>query len=260
KLTPLLLLLASTALPLSLAVAQTATPPARPAAKPAAKPAAPAAKPAPAPTPAAASDRTATLGGGTGTASRQPILTREELRECLNREESIRTRLDHHQGARTPLDRERDDVRTQQEALRTERAQIDAVAARANELRSRMEAHSQRAAQWNKDMENFNARPVPGLPGERERVRLNNERDALQKSQATLEAERTAVVADNERVVAPFNAKARQLEAAVLEWNTRNQAWNDAGARLEGERKDWVTGCADRRYREDDEIAIKAGR
>jgi hypothetical protein len=46
----------------------------------------------------------------------------------------------------------------------------------------------------------------------------------------------------------------------VQEWNTRNQAWNEAGARLEGERKDWVTGCADRRYREDDEIAIKAGR
>jgi chromosome segregation ATPase len=192
--------------------------------------------------------------------SRQPILTRDELRECLSREESIRTRLAEHQAARAPLDRERDDIRVSQDALRTERQQVDAVVARASEFRGRMEAHAQRVAQWNREMEVFNARPPTGSAGERERVRLNTERDALQKSQAELEKERVALAADNERAVVPFNAKAKQIESVVQEWNTRNQAWNEAGARLEGERKDWVTGCADRRYREDDEIAIKAGR
>jgi chromosome segregation ATPase len=247
KLTPLLLLLASVALPLSNATAQTTNAPARPAAKPAAKPPAPA-------------DRTATLSGGSGTASRLPILTRDELRACLNNEESIRLRIAEHQGARAPLDRERDDIRVQQESLRAERAQVDAVSTRATEFRGRMEAHAQRVAQWNRESEAFNARPPTGFAGERERQRLNTERDALQKAQTALEAERTAITADNERVIAAFNAKAKQIETVVQEWNTRNQAWNDAGARLEGERKDWVAGCADRRYREDDEIAIKAGK
>jgi len=29
---------------------------------------------------------------------------------------------------------------------------------------------------------------------------------------------------------------------------------------LEAERKEWVTNCANRRYREDDETAIKSGK
>jgi chromosome segregation ATPase len=254
------LLLAGTALPLSHAAAQTATTPARPAAKPAEPATKSATKPAAPAAPAAAADRTATLGGGTGTVSRQPILTRDELRECLSQEQSIRTRLAEHQGARAPLDRERDDIRARQDALRAERQQVDIVVARASEFRGRSEAHAQRVAQWNREMEAFNARPPSGSAGERERVRLNSERDALQKSQAELETERVALAADNERTVVPFNAKVKQVEAVVQEWNARNQAWNEAGARLEGDRKDWVAGCADRRYREDDEIAIRAGR
>lgn len=260
KLTPLLLLLlASTALPLSHVLAQTPATPARPAAKPAAPAAKPASPAAPA-APAAAADRTATLGGGTGTVSRQPILTRDELRDCLSREESIRTRLAGHQAARAPLDRERDDIRVRQDALRAERQQVDVVVARASEFRGRMEAHAQRVAQWNREMEAFNGRPPTGSAGERERVRLNTEREALQKAQAELETERTALAADNERTVTPFNAKVKQVETVVQEWNARNQAWNEVSARIEEERKDWVAGCADRRYREDDEIAIKAGR
>lgn len=250
KLTPLLLLLASAALPLAPAVAQTSP---KPAAKPA--PARPAASPA-----APAGDRTATLSGGTGTASRQPILTRDELRACLGQEESMRLRMAEHQQARAPLDREREGIAAQQEALRAERAQVDAVAARAAELRGRMEAHSARVATWNRDIEAFNARSPTGPAGERERLRLNTEREALQKAQTELEAERGSITADNERIVVAFNAKARQLEAAIADWNQRNNGWNQTSAKLEEERKGWVTSCADRRYREDDEIAIRAGR
>ncbi|MCM0609550.1 MAG: hypothetical protein KA711_11265 [Ideonella sp. WA131b] len=250
KLTPLLLLLASAALPASQAVAQTSP---QPAAKPA--PARPAASPT-----ASAGERTATLSGGTGAASRQPILTRDELRACLGQEESIRLRIAEHQQARAPLDREREGIAAQQEALRAERTQVDAASARVTEFRGRMEAHAARVVAWNRDIEAFNARPPAGPAGERERLRLNTEREALQKAQTELEAERGSITADSEKIIAAFNAKARQLDAAIADWNQRNNAWNQTGAKLEEERKGWVTSCADRRYREDDEIAIKAGR
>jgi chromosome segregation ATPase len=250
KLTPLLLLLAGTALPVVQAVAQV---PPQPAPKSA--PASPAAKPA-----VPAGERTVTLGGGSGTASRQPILTRDELRACLRQEESIRVRLAGHQQARGPLDREREGITSQQDALRTERTQVDAAAAPMAELRARMEAHAARVVAWNRDIEAFNARPPAGQAGERERQRLNTEREALQKAQTDLEAERSRITASYEQTVSAFNAKARQLDAAVADWNQRNNGWNQTGAQLEEERKAWVAGCADRRYREDDEIAIKAGR
>ena len=61
-------------------------------------------------------------------------------------------------------------------------------------------------------------------------------------------------------MVNAYNANAKAVEARVVDWNTRNQAWNDAGVNLETERQEWVQQCADRRYREDDEAAIKAGK
>ncbi len=259
KLSPLLLVLACTALPLTSAHAQTATKPApaKPAAKPPAKPAPkPAAKPA-----AAVQEKTATLGGGNAAAAAtQPILSRDELRACLKQEESIRTRLAEHQARRAPIDEARQGISAQQEALRNERAQVDTVAAKVQAFRAKMEAHAARVAKWNTDAESYNARPPAGSVGERERQRINTERTALQTAQTELEAERKTMTEENEKVVAAFNVKAKEVEAAVAAWNERNQAWNDAGLRLEDERKGWVSSCADRRYREDDENAIRAGK
>jgi len=249
KFKPMLLVLACTALPMSQVVAQTAPAPQRPAP---AKPATPAAKPA--------AERTVTLGGGTGTTSRRPILTRDELRACLNQEQTIRTRLSEHEAARAPLDREREGIAAAREALSAERAKVQAVSDQASAFRARMEAHAARVQQWNRDVEAFNARTPAGSAGERERLRINSERDALQKAQTELEAERTALASGGEQVVAAYNANAKAVEARVNDWNTRNQAWNEAGQQLEFERREWVQECADRRYREDDEIAIKAGK
>ena len=250
KFKPLLLVLVCTAFPMSQALAQSAPAPQRPAP---AKATPPAAKPANA-------ERTVTLGGGTGTTSRRPILTRDELRACLKQEETIRTRLAAHEGARAPLDREREGIAVAREALNAERVKVQAVSDAAAALRTRMEAHAARVQQWNRDVAAYNERPPAGSAGERERVRLNTEREALQKSQTELEAERTRISGDGEKVVNAYNANAKAVEARVVDWNTRNQAWNDAGVNLETERQEWVQQCADRRYREDDEAAIKAGK
>lgn len=263
KLTPLLLVLAATALSTPLALSQTASnPAAKPAAKPAPKPAPkPAVRPAAKASAAAAAEKTATIGGGANAASATlPILTRDELRACLKQEETIRVRLSEHEAARAPIDQERQGVTAKQEALRLERAQVDALATKTHAFRAKMEAHADRVAAWNRDVEAFNARAPQGAAGERERVRINTEREGLQKAQAELEAERVAMAGDNEKTIASFNAKAKEVEATVDQWNQRNKGWNDAGARLEAERKEWVAACADRRYREDDENAIKAGR
>lgn len=253
KLNPLLLALASAVLTLPSALAQ--TPPKATAGKPA--PARPAAKP-PA---AAAAEKSTVLGGGGNSASAAlPVLTRDELRACLKQEETIRVRLSEHEAARAPIDQQRPALTAQQDALRAERAQVDAASAKVTTFRAKMEAHAARVAAWNRDVEAFNARPPQGPLGERERLRINAEREGLQKAQTDLEAERVAMTADNEKVVSNFNAKAKEAEAAVAQWNERNKAWNETGLRLEEERKGWVAACADRRYREDDEFAIKAGR
>lgn len=240
------------------AQAQAQTPPTspdKPAARPATQPAnKAAAKPA---SPAAAGDKTLSLGGK---ASSGPILTRDELRTCLSQEEAIRKRLDAHTALRAPLDKEKADLTAAQQSLRTERAPLEDMKKQADGLSERMKAYGVRVTAWNDSVTAFNAAAPTGSKADRERTALNKEREDLGVQQKALDAEKTEFGAKSEVTVRDYNAKAAAVDAQVSGWNQRNEQWNQAGRALEAERSEWVISCADRRYREDDEIAIKRGK
>ena len=234
------------------ALAQT---PAKPTpAKPApAKPAA--AKPA-ATTPAA-DNKTATLGAGTG---RGPILTRDELRACLSQEDALRTRTAEHQASRAPIDADKEALTAQQAAVRDGRGPLDDLKRQADELGARITAHTARVEAWNKKVADHNAANAIGPSAERQRMLINREREEIEVASKKLNEDRARITSESEAAVAAYNAKAMALDTRVNEWNARNQAWNDAGGALDAERKTWVANCGDRRYREDDEAAIRRGR
>ena len=54
--------------------------------------------------------------------------------------------------------------------------------------------------------------------------------------------------------------KATALDARVTAWNQNNEQWNADSRALETERSTWVSACSDRRYREEDETAIRQGK
>jgi hypothetical protein len=240
--TALALALAGGALVATAALAQ-GTNTARPAAKP----------------PATGGNTLALGGGGTGGA-RKPILTRDELRACLDTEADVRTRISGHEAARAPLDEERKQIGVEQEALKADRALVDEAVARAEAFKAKMAAHAERVKVWNEEVSKFNDRPPTGSAGERTRVRINQEREALQKAQGELETERVQVQSSSQAAVDAYNAKSKVLQDRIAGWNQRNSEWNEAGRKLEADRLAWVGECSDRRYREEDELAIKAGR
>lgn len=229
---------------------------AKPAAKPPAKPAATTSNPNP-------DGKTLAIGGGAGTSGGTgagPLLSREELRACLNEEESIRVRLADQDTARVPLDQEKQAIATEQQQLRLDRAPIDATKVKAEELAAKMKAFAVRVQGWNERVALHNADKNPGTPAyDRNMVTLNREREEMQKDRTALEIERTALSTGAQDAVRTYNAKAAALDARVTAWNERNAKWNENLAVLEDERKLWVKTCADRRYREDDETAIKRG-
>lgn len=262
------------ALALNVAWAQTAPPAQRPPVKPAA---APAAKPAPAaaaakPAPAAAAakpaakaeDKTLALGGGSGAAApgpRKPILTRDELRVCLNQEADIRTRIEKHEASRAPLSAEKDEVLKAQEALRPE---LEAVQSRQKtavaELSAKFTAHSQRVEKFTATVKEFNEANRSGAQADQRRRQLNEEQAAIGAAAKALEAERAALTEKLQGEAKAFNDRKAAVDARIADWNARNNAWVDANVKLDEERRGWIDNCADRRYREEDEIAIKAGR
>ncbi len=258
KVTPLLIALACCALlPQALAQTTPAKPAAKPATKPAAKPAAAAPAGAKAP-----EDKTLALGGGSAAGKGGPLMTRDELRVCLKDEETVRTRMTDHDALRAPLDQEKKDITTAQGELRQEREPIDALKVRADAFAAKIKDYSARVQSWNDRMKLHNEDPKPsGAAFEAKKLALNKEREDIEKERVALEAERAAItaVASGDTVRA-YNAKAVALDARVTSWNERNNKWNDAIAALDVERKAWLAACADRRYREDDELAIRRGK
>ncbi len=232
----------------------------------AAAPAAAAPKPAatkPAPKPAAAAAATAAKANatkanalGSGVAG-GALLTRDELRSCLKQEETIRTRIAEQEALREPLAAEKAAIGVDQQVVRDERVNIETFRKVADELGVRLKAYSTRVEALNARVAEFNASKRSGAPAERERVAMNTEQAALVTERTELEAERARLSTQSEEIIRGYNAKANALELKVTDWNERNAKWADRTNAVEADRKGWLSNCSDRRYREDDETAIR---
>ncbi len=231
-------------------VAQTAAVPAKPAAPAAAtKPAAPAAKPA-APAAAAAP----AMSGG------KKIMTREELRVCLQRNDDLKARSKEIDDGAIAINNERPEIERALDSIRADRA---AVEARAAELK----AFEPRMLDYRKRVETFNAR-MSELSGLQRMTRTEGrELEDLRKQIPALEAERVALNQDRDRLVSAyeegakaFTAKAKGAEDRAADWNQRKAKHTQDTQDIATAAADWQRECGDRPYREDDEKAIRAGK
>ena len=159
-----------------------------------------------------------------------------------------------------PLDKEKADLGTEQTALKEGRGPIEGLKPEADALSQRLKDYAARVNNWNERSAAMSEVKEVSNRTERERSALNKERDALGVEQKTLESEKAAFTTKSESLVAAYNAKAGAVDAKVVAWNQRNEQWNQGSRALEAERVKWLEDCADRRYREDDENAIKRGK
>ena len=224
----------------SLAVAQTA---------PAKKPAKPAAQPAAKATGKTLSGNAA--GGG-------KLMTRDELRICLKRLDDVNQAGKDIEALRPALDRERDELKVSGEALKTERAAIDAQLMSVRDWEGRMRAHAA-------DIEAFNkrsaaAQEAPRNQQEKLTAELKTDRERLQKDREALGVDEVKLVPVYRANATAYNERAVARDAKVTEWNARNTAAVDASVKQQEARALWLNECANRPYLEDDEKAIKAGK
>jgi len=139
-----------------------------------------------APAPAQQKAREATIGGGSGSG---PVLTREQLRQCL--------------------------------------VEQDAIA---------------------------QARPAMVAEGKAlddEKAQIRQDGDALAQALQALDRQ-------NAEAVQAHVAKAQAHDARIEAFNAKLPAFNDRAAAFQRREAAWKSGCADRRYREDDLILLQA--
>jgi chromosome segregation ATPase len=196
-----------------------------------------------------------TLGGKAAVGK---MLTRDELRVCLKRLDDVNTASKELEGRRATLDKEKDDLTRSGDALKTERADVEVKLAAVRDWEGRMRTHGTEIEAFNKRLKDTES--APGKDREALGKELEAERERLNKARVPLTDEEARVVPAYQNAVKGYNERAQARDAVVADWNSRNRAINDSAARHEEERSSWLTECANRPYREDDEIAIKRGR
>jgi septal ring factor EnvC (AmiA/AmiB activator) len=205
--------------------------------------------------PAAKTASPKTLGGKAPVGK---MLTRDELRICLKRLDGVNASSKDLEQRRAALDKEKDDLVKSGDALKADRADADAKLAAVRDWEGRMRAHGT-------EIEAFNQRLKAADEGPRNKreelaKELDAERERLAKARLPLSEEEARVVPAYQNTVKAYNDKAQARDAVVSDWNGRNKTINEQSAKQEDERSAWLAECANRPYREDDEIAIKQGK
>lgn len=201
---------------------------------------------------------TKTLGGKT--ASSGKVMTREELRACMKQQADLTARkggLEKRQASiqdeRGQIQKDTDAIKAEQEALSSRKAQVD-------DLNKRMEAHAERVKDLNQRSADFEQAGRSGPNAERERRKMDKERQDIEKAEAVLKADREKLVGGTNDAVSKLNARVEAQQQVASDWNSRSKKLDQELQAYEADRSDWVIGCGDRRYREDDEKAILAGK
>jgi chromosome segregation ATPase len=199
---------------------------------------------------------TKTLSGKSATGGK--VLTLEELRSCMKRMDDVAAGHKDLQQRRAALDAEKDEVVNGGEALKAMKADVEAKLAAVREWQQRMRAHGGEIEAFNQRVKALEEAPA------RERDALSRaleaDRERLNKMRTSLVEEESRLVPPYESSVRAYNERALARDARVSDWNARNKALNESSTQLEIDRAEWASACANRPYREDDEIAIKAGK
>lgn len=186
------------------------------------------------------------------------LLTRDELRACLKRLDDINATSKSLEGQRAGLDREREELMKEAEAIKPLRADADVKLAAVREWEGRMRSHATDVEAYNTKVKEIEV--APRNKREEMAAALEPERERLTKARPPLAEEEARVVPAYQSAVKSYNERALARDAKVNDWNARNKSTVDAAVKHDEERQAWLNDCANRPYREDDEIAIKSGK
>lgn len=200
---------------------------------------------------------------GSGSATGLPIMTREELRTCIKQQAELKLMSDGYEARKKQLAIDREALLAETQAVRGDLGDAQAAASVVNDLNRRTEEVANKINEWNTRWTEFQASKRTGPIAERKRRQLIQEQNELTAQNKALDEEREKLGASDGNAsssAAEANARSDALNARTVAWNQRNAALVTEGDKVLRERDLWASECGSRRYREDDEIAIRQGK
>lgn len=187
------------------------------------------------------------------------VMTKEELRACMKQQDELAKERTDVEVRREALNKERDAIQAENEALKTEQAAFKEKNTKIKDFNDRMAAFAARVDEYKKNAEELAEEPA-GPSANRKRRELEKELAAIKKQEAANKVEGDAIKASMEGDASALNARVDAQGKRAADWNTRSKSLDDEASAYEDRRIDWKLNCGDRRYREDDEKAIRAGK
>lgn len=188
------------------------------------------------------------------------VMTRDELRTCMRLQQSNDSRMDEIDRRQAQLAKEREELANAPDPSAGVRAAVQEKLKAVEEADAAYGAHGKAIEEWNNRMAEFEARAKDMRNADRRRQVLKQEQFALKATEQQLLAARNEKVAAYEASVKEANEKLGQGGNRNADWNKRSEALAADEQSVLDSRRKWATECGDRRFREEDEIAIKAGK
>lgn len=207
--------------------------------------------------PAAAAESAKGLGGGRATGK---LLTLAELRVCIQRQDDLAQRKATIDAQRTAMNQERDRITAETAALAQEGEKLKALSNSLTDINHRFTALNARVAAFQERQQDFANAGRSGPLADRTRRELDAEQRAIAKEEATLKADAKQLDETVNRAKTEYTTRADTLERQVADWNARNKTQDGLASQHEDDRISWLETCGNRRYKEDDEKLIRAGK
>jgi len=191
------------------------------------------------------------------------LMSKAELKACMKRQDDLqaqRTALEADQAA---ISRDRTAVEQAAQNLVTERDALMKRSEAIQALNAKYAAQNAKIEDFNNRSKQFADAKRTGPTANAQAIELNREKDVLDKAGVALDAERATLAAESDALpdaVKQLNERAVSQASDAQAWNARN---TEIRAKLEAQedaRRDWQLTCGNRRYFEDDEAAIRAGK
>lgn len=185
------------------------------------------------------------------------VQTREELRACLKLKDTLATSTADWQKRKDAHEATRGEIRALTEKLKADKAEVDTAMEAFKLADAELAEHTKLIDRWNEEVKEVDASKMKSA--ERRKAALQKERVGLEAKNKELEAARAEKVKTYDAAVASYNAKVAESQATVKAWNDKNEALEKEGDKLTDLRLDYGDKCANRRFREEDEEAIRKG-
>lgn len=186
-------------------------------------------------------------------------MTRDELRRCMQIQDDVKRLsgdLEKYQADSAP---EKARIAQMANELKAQRQSLDGAATKVKDLQAAFTEQREKAADWKRRYEELEDQKGSRQYDKR-KAELMAEQKALSKRADELEALRKDVSAPYEAAAALYNEKAATYDAAVKAWNEKNEKAGSTDDKIHELKADYAAECANRKFDENDEKAIRQGK